>query len=148
MPLLEPAHVEADAAAAVAELREWSSDPVFSVGFCLGGSYSWRLASAGLDLAGAVGFYGVPRFFGDRAEQLSAPLLMLLAGEDAVTTTDEFEAFTNGLDRAGKEHEMHVYEGAPHSFFDDAFADWQDACTDAWHRLLAFTARHGRGAAG
>ncbi|MFC5661854.1 dienelactone hydrolase family protein [Kitasatospora misakiensis] len=139
MPLLEPAHVEADAAAALAKLREWSSDPVFSIGFCLGGSYSWRLASTDLGLSGAAGFYGVPRFFGDRTEQLTAPLLMLLAGEDVVTTREEFETFTAGLDRAGKPYELKVYEGAPHSFFDDAFADWQDACTDAWHRLLTFT---------
>lgn len=143
LALLEPAHVEADAAAAVDKLREWSGDPVFSVGFCLGGAYSWRLASADLGLAGAVGFYGPPRFFGDRTEQLSAPLLMLLAGDDVATTREEFDTFAAGLDRAGKEHEMHVYDGAPHSFFDDTFADWQDACTDAWSRLLDFTTRHG-----
>ncbi|MFJ4090594.1 dienelactone hydrolase family protein [Kitasatospora sp. NPDC089913] len=139
MPLLEPAHVETDAAAALAKLREWSGDPVFGVGFCLGGSYSWRLAAAGLGLAGAVGFYGVPRFFGDRAEQLTAPLLMLLAGEDVVTTHEEFAEFTGRLERAGKEYELKVYEGAPHSFFDDSAEDWSEACTDAWHRLLAFT---------
>ncbi|MFI6154939.1 dienelactone hydrolase family protein [Kitasatospora sp. NPDC051170] len=143
MPLLEPAHVEADAAAAAAKLREWSGGPLFSVGFCLGGAYSWRLASADLGLAGSVGFYGPPRFFGDRAEQVSAPLLMLLAGDDVATTQEEFDALSARLDGAGKEHERHVYDGAPHSFFDDSFAQWQDACTDAWHRLLDFTARHG-----
>jgi carboxymethylenebutenolidase len=144
LPLLEPGHVEADAAAAVANLREaGGDDPVFSVGFCLGGGYSWRLAAAGLELSGAVGFYGPPRFFGDRAPYLSAPLLMLLAGEDVATTSEQFEALTAQFDQAGKEYEQHVYEGAPHSFFDDSFSDWQPACTDAWHRLLDFTERHG-----
>jgi carboxymethylenebutenolidase len=37
---------------------------------------------------------------------------------------------------------MHVYAGAPHSFFDRSFAQWQDACADAWQRILDFTARH------
>ncbi|MER5641650.1 alpha/beta fold hydrolase [Kitasatospora sp. NPDC002227] len=141
--LLAPEHVAADAAAAVARLRAGSDAPVYTVGFCLGGSYSWRLAAeAGLGLAGAVGFYGAPRFVGDRAEQALAPLLMLLAGEDVVTTPAEFAEFTAGLDRAGREYEQHVYEGAPHSFFDDTYAEWQEACTDAWHRLLDFTGRH------
>jgi carboxymethylenebutenolidase len=44
------------------------------------------------------------------------------------------------LDRAGKQYEMHVYDGAPHSFFDVAFGEWEQACADAWHRILEFTA--------
>ena len=68
---------------------------------------------------------------------------MLLAGNDVATTGEQFKALTAEFDRAGKEYEQHVYEGAPHSFFDDGFADWQQACTDAWHRLLDFTERNG-----
>ena len=33
---------------------------------------------------------------------------------------------------------MHIYEGAPHSFFDRGFAEWKEACDDAWRRMLAF----------
>ncbi len=146
MARLEPGRVEADAAAAVAAIGERSDGPVFSVGFCLGGGYSWRLAAAGLGLAGAVGFYGPPRFFGDRTAELSAPLLMLLAGDDVATPQEDFDAFAARLDAAGKEHEMYVYEGAPHSFFDGSYEQWQEACTDSWHRILGFTARHGRAA--
>ncbi|MDI2126809.1 dienelactone hydrolase family protein [Yinghuangia seranimata] len=147
LPLLEPAHVEADAAAAVAWLRERGHGTVFSVGFCLGGGYSWRLAAAGLGLAGAVGFYGPPRFFGDRTDALAAPLLMLLAGDDVATGQAEFDALAAGFAAAGKPYEMHVYEGAPHSFFDAAYADWREACDDAWHRLVDFTERHAAAAA-
>ena len=32
-----------------------------------------------------------------------------------------------------------VYDGAPHSFFDRSFAELQDACADAWRRILSFT---------
>ena len=39
--------------------------PVFTIGFCFGGSNSWHQAANGLGLAGAIGFYrhrpGVPR---------------------------------------------------------------------------------------
>lgn len=133
--LLEPAHVDAD----VDAVRELLDGPVFTVGFCLGGGHSWRQAAREIGLAGAVGFYGPPRFFGDSTESLSAPLLMLLAGDDVATPTAEFEALAAGFDRAGKQYEMHVYDGAPHSFFDVAAAEWQEACADAWGRILDFT---------
>ena len=35
-------------------------------------------------------------------------------------------------------HEIVVYPGAPHSFFDRRFEEHADACADAWRRVLAF----------
>jgi carboxymethylenebutenolidase len=136
LAMLKPGHVDADVAAAAARLP----GPLYTVGFCLGGGHSWRQAATGLDLAGAIGFYGPPRFFGDAAPEVAAPLLMLLAGDDVATPQAEFEALAADLDRAGKQYQMHVYDGAPHSFFDVEFGRWEQACTDAWHRILEFTA--------
>jgi len=31
-----------------------------------------------------------------------------------------------------------VYDGAPHSFFDRTFAQYREACDDAWRRVLRF----------
>jgi carboxymethylenebutenolidase len=42
---------------------------------------------------------------------------------------------------AGAEVETAVYDGAPHSFFDRASGEWQEACADAWRRILALTER-------
>ena len=39
----------------------------------------------------------------------------------------------------GAEVETVVYEGAPHSFFDRAFDEWSDVCTDVWNRILKLT---------
>ncbi|MDL4813426.1 dienelactone hydrolase family protein [Actinomadura opuntiae] len=136
LPLLESAHVDADVAAAAARL----SGRVFTVGFCLGGGHAWRQAATLPGIAGAIGFYGPPRFFGDAAAEVEAPLLMLLAGDDVATPQEEFDAMAADLERAGKEYEMHVYAGAPHSFFDRSYGDWAQACEDAWRRILAFTA--------
>lgn len=138
LDLLDPAHVETDAAAALPALGD--AGPVYSLGFCLGGGYSWRLAGAGLGLAGAVGFYGSPVFVGDRTADITAPVLMLLAGDDVATPQKDFDAFAAILEAAGKDVRMHVYDGAPHSFFDREHAEWQDACADAWRRVLDFTA--------
>jgi carboxymethylenebutenolidase len=137
-----PEHIATDAGAAAALLRQENPGPVFSVGFCFGGSQSWRLAASDLGLAGAIGFYGRPSMVRDAVDGISAPLLLLIAGADAATPLEEFQDFAAQLEAAGKEYEMHVYEGAPHSFFDRAFAEWKDACEDAWRRILDFTERH------
>jgi carboxymethylenebutenolidase len=57
VPLTTLEGVTADTAAAVAHLRDGDpSRPVFTLGFCFGGSNSWHQAAAGHGLAGAVGF--------------------------------------------------------------------------------------------
>lgn len=137
MQQVQPEHVRADVEAARAALPD---GPAFTVGFCFGGSHSWRMSATDLDLAGTIGFYGRPSLVDDVVEQMSKPVLMLVAGADQATPTEEFHELDR---RIPAEHEMHVYEGAPHSFFDRAFEEWEQACADAWQRILDFTERHG-----
>ena len=135
-----PDQIRTDVAEAVSELAKTGA--VFTVGFCFGGAQSWRLGAEGNRLAGAVGFYGAIRHVGELPTTPGAPILMLLAGADTVSTPQEFATFTEALDRAGTEHESHVYDGAPHSFFDRTAAEWADYCQDAWRRILSFVERH------
>jgi carboxymethylenebutenolidase len=141
---VRPVDVVADAGAALAFLdTAGAGPPAFSVGFCFGGSHSWRLAASDLGLAGSIGFYGRPAMIEDAVPDLQRPLLMLIAGADQATPQEEFLALDRRLTELGKEHEMHVYEGAPHSFFDRAYAQWAPTCADAWRRILDFTGRYG-----
>lgn len=142
VPQVRPEQVRLDAAAALSALTAEHPGPTFSVGFCFGGSHSWRLAATDLGLAGCIGFYGRPSRFEDVLDQVTAPLLLLVAGNDAATPVEESRAMGDRLKAHGKEYEMYVYDGAPHSFFDRSFAEWQDACADAWRRIIAFTSRH------
>ena len=73
---------------------------------------------------------------------MKAPLLILVAGADQATTPEQNQEFLDALKQAGVPHESHVYEGAPHSFFDRSFAQWNDACDDAWRRMLDFVKKH------
>ncbi|WP_059013403.1 dienelactone hydrolase family protein [Streptomyces specialis] len=140
---LVPDRVAEDAAAAAGLLAEHHpGTAVFSVGFCMGGGHSWRLSGTGLGLAGSIGFYGLPALAEDRLDALDAPLLLLLAGDDAATSPERFAAFTARLDAAGKTYERRVYDGAPHSFFDRADERWREYAADAWERIRDFTARH------
>ncbi|MEE9581795.1 MAG: dienelactone hydrolase family protein [Acidimicrobiia bacterium] len=142
--------VRSDSAAAVAHLR--SLDPtrkVFTVGFCFGGSNSWHQAANGLDLAGAIGFYGHPnRVFPEgatplieRVDEFTSPLLCLMGGDDPGIPVEEIEAFRMALEAAGHDHEIVVYDGAPHSFFDRKYDEFAEASADAWAREQAFVDR-------
>ena len=143
------AGIQADVAAAVARLREQGATRVFTVGFCFGGRQSWLAAASGHGLAGAVGFYGRPGVGQDgtpgpaqRASEIEAPILALMGGADEGIPVEDVRAFEQALDEAGVEHEIQIYDGAPHSFFDRKFEQFADASEDAWGRVLAFVAHH------
>jgi carboxymethylenebutenolidase len=144
-----PEQVQADVAAAVERLRATGVRSVFAVGFCMGGRQAWLAASGGHGLAGAVGFYGRPGEGADGspgpaqvAAQIDAPILALQAGADQHITSEDNEAFEQALSDAGVEHELVVYEGAPHGFFDRKQDEFAGASEDAWNRTLEFIERH------
>ena len=75
--------------------------------------------------------------------EIDAPILALQAGADQHITAEDNEAFEQALSDAGVEHELVVYEGAPHSFFDRKQDEFAAASDDAWARTLEFVERHG-----
>jgi carboxymethylenebutenolidase len=143
-----PEGVQQDVRAAVEHLRSAGCDVVFAVGFCYGGRNAWLSAAGGHGLAGAIGFYGstVDRNGApgptQRAADFEAPILALQAGDDANILPEHNAAFEEALTAAGVEHELVVYDGAPHSFFDRRFEQYADASADAWDRVLRFIDRH------
>src|SRR2546423_1915032 len=139
--------IAADVVAGIAYLRSPAGgavESVFTVGFCFGGAQSWRQSAAQPGLTGAIGFYGIPSRVRDVIPRMRAPLLLLLAGNDQATTQDDFAQFDRELTQAGVPHQMVVYEGAPHSFFDRSFEQHKDASADAWRQMLAFIKEHTR----
>jgi carboxymethylenebutenolidase len=144
-----PEQIQLDVRASVEHLRALGVQNVFTVGFCMGGRHSWLGVAGDHGLAGAVGFYGRPGVSQDGApgpEQLAsrmgAPVLALQAGADQNITAEQNEAFERALSEAGVEHELVVYEGAPHSFFDRKQDEFAAVSDDAWQRTLDFVARH------
>jgi carboxymethylenebutenolidase len=143
IPQTTPEGVDADITAAIEYLRGRTRPdlPVVTVGFCFGGSHSWRQSGGGLDLAGCAGFYGRPSMVGDAADRAALPTVMLIAGADAATPTEDQLALADRMRAAGADVDAVVYDGAPHSFFDRAFGEWASVCTDAWEHVLALTDR-------
>ena len=144
-----PAGVQADAGACVAHLRAAGCGRIFTVGFCFGGRHSWLAAASGHELAGAVGFYGRPGPGNDgspgpiqRAGEMAAPILALQAGDDPGIPVEDSQAFDEALTAAGVEHEVVIYDGAPHSFFDRKYEEFAADSEDAWNRVLTFVERY------
>ena len=138
-------HIASDTAAAIAYLRSpdgGSVKSVFTVGFCWGGSSSWNQSALQSGLNGCIGFYGRPVRSEPYISKMKAPLLLLVAGADGATTPEQSQEFDRHLSAAGVPHEVHVYPGAPHSFFDRGAAQWKDASDDAWRQILDFVDRH------
>jgi carboxymethylenebutenolidase len=136
-----------DLAAAITALRERTdASAAVSVGFCFGGSLSFVAGTdPHLDLAGVIGLYGVldrDRFDGHgvltTAAETRRPLLGLFGGADRAIPQEQVDEFESRLSESGAEHEIHVYPGAPHSFFDKKQDEFAEESEDAWRRMLAF----------
>ena len=144
----KPELVQEDVGAAVRHLRSLDCTSIFTLGFCFGGRQSWLAAASGHGLKGAIGFYGNPvesnGVLGpaERAADIEAPILALQAGDDGHILPEHNAAFEAALSAAGIEHEIVVYEGAPHSFFDRKQEEFAAASEDAWRRVLDFIGRH------
>jgi carboxymethylenebutenolidase len=143
------AGLQSDVRAGVEYLRG-SCDSIFTVGFCFGGRNSWLAAASGHGLKGAIGFYGGP---GEgrpsdtpgplqRAREIEAPILGLMGGADQGIPVSDVDAFDEALTAAGVEHDLVIYDGAPHSFFDRKYEEYADDSEDAWRRTLEFIDRH------
>ncbi len=143
--------VAQDVSAAVAYLRQRSPAPraIFTVGFCFGGYMSFLQAAQKHGLSGVIGFYGSPtatRQGGsapiDILDQFECPVLGLFGGADQGIPEADAHKFDAALAQAGIDHEIHVYPGAPHSFFDRRSTDYKHESADAWQRMLAFIAKN------
>ena len=143
-----------DVAAALAYLRQDRQDtPIFTIGFCLGGSVSLIAATQNFGQAGAIGFYAglsrvMPGSTGsilDQATHITSPVLGLFGGADPGIPSSDVQALDEKLDQAGVAHEIITYPDAPHSFFDRRATDYVAASTDAWQRVQAFIRRYAPG---
>lgn len=141
-----------DVAAAVDYLRAHGPGPVFAVGFCMGGGTALQAGTTALPLAGVVGFYAwtgelgrsaaLPREF---AADIRCPVLGLFGDADHAIAVEVPRALDEHMTRAGVPHEVVIYPGEPHGFFElHHFGEdgHQAATADAWTRLLAFIDTH------
>jgi carboxymethylenebutenolidase len=135
-----PETIAADVQAGVEHLRALGAQQVFTLGFCFGGSFSWRQSGDTPGLAGCVGFYGRPERVGERLDHMTAPLLMLQAGADPHIPVPDAEQLA---ERVPVPARLHVFDGLPHSFFDRTAPQHAAACDQAWLLIRDFVSGSG-----
>ena len=110
---------------------------VACMGFCWGGGVTNQVAVNAPGLTAAVPFYGMPPAAGD-VPKIKAALLIHYAGEDARINAG-IPAFEEALQKAGIDHEIHIYPGAKHAFMNDTGANYDKAAAElAWKRTIDF----------
>ncbi len=137
-----------DVQAAIAYLRDQLGQEarIFVTGFCMGGSLTLLSGTnRTLGFAGLIPFYaGITRDFGaggailDKASEVRYPVVGFFGGADQGIPEEAVREIDEKLDSADVDHTIMIYPGAPHSFFDRRSAEYADASSDAWQRLLAF----------
>ena len=109
-----------------------------SIGFCMGGGFSYQIATHTKDLAGAVIFYGRTPI--ELVPQVSCPLLASFGGLDQGIPPEKVKEFEDALKKAGKQADIKIYADAKHGFFNDTRPEAYNAvaAADAWQRTLKF----------
>ena len=108
-----------------------------AIGFCMGGGFAVAWACTDERLKVIAPFYGLaPRPLDAMAR--SCPVVGSYPAPDI--TTRSARKLKAALDVVQVPHDIKIYEGARHSFFDDSKASrfHPEAATDAWRRTLAF----------
>jgi carboxymethylenebutenolidase len=140
----------ADAGAARERLVEHGVREIFTMGFCMGGRLAFVAGSRPeLDVTGAIGFYGWPVGPGragtpapaDVAGEQTSAVLAIFGGADQGIPQDAIDTYGEALADADVDHEVVVYPGAPHSFFDRKAEQFSGESEDAWAKVMAFIGR-------
>jgi carboxymethylenebutenolidase len=132
-----------------------SNGKVGVIGYCSGGRQS-VLAACNLELDAAIDCYGAfvtgtpPEGFPlqvtnlvDQLPNLRAPLLGLFGNDDQYPTPEHVDELDEILNREGKAHEFHRYDGAGHAFFSADRPSYRvEAANDGWERIEAFLKTH------
>jgi carboxymethylenebutenolidase len=130
--------------AAVAYLRTQPfvrAERLGAVGWCFGGGMVWRLVTRSPELRAAVAFYG-PNPPLEDVPRIRAAVLGIY-GELDQRINQGIPALREALQRAGVVHELVVYPGADHAFFNDTGARYHpQAARQAWERALDWLRRY------
>jgi carboxymethylenebutenolidase len=119
---------------------EVDSDQLGAIGFCMGGSLALQLACVADGMRAASVFYGMnPRPL--EAVARSCPIMGSYPEQDF--TANAARRLESALEQYKVPHDLKIYPGARHSFFNEYGRTYQaEAAGDAWRRTLAFFDEH------
>lgn len=113
-----------------------------ALGYCLGGRTAFLMAARS-DSDCTVGYYGVNiDHYLDEAGGIDRPLMLHIAAEDELCSTEAHDAIVGTLEKLG-DVTLHEYAGAGHAFALEGGHNYNaDAATLANQRSAAYLAQH------
>ena len=113
------------------------------IGFCFGGGMTWQLLAAGEPrLAAAVPFYGPAPADPDFSGSPNAAVLGIYAELDSRVNASQDTART-ALEAAGLVHEIRVFPGVDHAFFNDTGTRYNaEQAAAAYQAMIAWFGHH------
>jgi carboxymethylenebutenolidase len=119
-------------------------DRIGVTGYCFGGGMTWRLATANADLRAAAPFYGANPPLED-VPKIRAAVLAIYGGLDERINAG-IPAVREAMQKANVTHEIVIYPGAGHAFFNDTGASYNAAAArEAWDRTVAWFEKYLKG---
>jgi len=144
MMTLNIEHAAKDMSGAVDEVaRRSGGSGVAVIGFCMGGGLALMVAANRGDAVKAVApFYGLIPWQGAQPDysQMTAAVQGHYAEKDDYFNPEAVAGLEKQLDAAGVTHELFIYPGVDHAFFNDTRPEVYDAdaASTAWTRTLEF----------
>lgn len=139
---LDPEQITSDLNATFDYLKKLKScnGKIVVIGFCWGGSQTFRYATNQSELEASFVCYGTAPADGAGMEQINAPVYGFYGGNDARVNAT-LETTKSQMESADKTFDPVIYPGAGHGFMrsgesTDATAQNKQARSDAWKRLL------------
>jgi carboxymethylenebutenolidase len=117
-------------------------DRIGSIGWCMGGGYSLRVAILEPTLAADVINYGPLITDAAELKKIKAPILGMFGEQDRGITPDDVKKFQQALTQLGKKADIKIYPDAGHAFENPNNKQGYrpDDAADAWKRALDFLA--------
>lgn len=121
------------------------------VGFCQGGRVAYLMVTVNPSFRACVAYYGGGLFTAwgegpspfERTHEMVCPILGHFGKEDVNPTPEDVQKLDAELNRLGKVHEFHSYEGAGHAFMNFSEASYRaEADQSSWPRTLGFLQRY------
>lgn len=123
-------------------MSEVAPKKVGCIGFCMGGAMTLALAAASPDVAAAAPFYAGFQPPPEDIARIEAEMFCAFGADDAGIPMGNVRKFEETLKSTNRNAVVKVYDGAPHSFFNDSRDSYRpEAAEDAWERSLALFQR-------
>jgi carboxymethylenebutenolidase len=124
----------------LAAMPEVDPERIGAIGFCMGGGFAIAWACTDDRLKAIAPFYAANPKPIDAVSRL-CPVVGSYPEKDFSASAGR--ALDEALDKSGIEHDIKIYPGARHSFFNDRGRAFnKEAAEDSWARTIAFFGKH------